>query len=162
MNENNNSTKIIKSEKPLYDGLRLVMFNNYQREGKNDPDFSGWIENIDRNLINEGLKKIVTFVFWKNDIKHLKGIFKPADGYLTVSRWLPVALCDFKTVLNIEQALNGGNNTPSIKGTIVLMDGHTYNLALWYHEPTENKKSYYNGKLLIQKNNIFIVDQNII
>ena len=150
MNEN---TKIMKSAEPLYDGLRLVMFNNDQREGKRDPDFSGWIENIDQNLINEGLKKISTFVFWKNDIKHLKGIFKPA--YLT-------ALCDFKTVLNISQALNGGNNTPSIKGTILLMDGHTYNLTLWYNEATENKKSYYNGKLEIQKNNIFIVDENII
>ena len=156
MNEN---TKIMKSEKPLYDGFKVVMFNNNQREGKRDPDFSGWIENIDQNLINERLKKISTFVFWKNDIKHLKGIFKPADGYLTV---LPVALCDFKTVLNISQALNGGNNTPSIKGTILLMDGYTYNLALWYNEPTENKKPYYNGKLEIQKNNIFIVDENII
>ena len=159
MNEN---TKIIKSAEPLYNGLRVVMFKKYQREGKRDPDFSGWIENIDSNLINEGLKKIVTFVFWKNDIKHLKGIFKPADAYLTVSRWLPVALCDFKTILNISQPLNGGNNTPSIKGTILLMDGHTYNLALWYNEARENKKSYYNGKLEIQKNNIFIVDENII
>jgi hypothetical protein len=153
MNENNNSTKIMKSEEPLYDGLRLVMFNNDQREGKRDPDFSGWIENIDQNLINEGLKKISTFVFWKNDIKHLKGIFKPANEYLTVSRFLTVPLCDFKTVLNISQALAGGNNTPSIKGTILLMDGYTYNLALWYNEATENKKSYYNGKLDILKEN---------
>lgn len=162
MNENNNNEKIIKSTEPLYDGFRVVMFNNEKREGKKDPDFSGWIENIDENLINEGLKKISTFVFWKNDIKHLKGIFKAADGYLTVSKWLPVALCDFKTVLNISQALNGGNNMPSIKGTILLMDGYTYNLALWFNEATENKKAYYNGKLEIQKNNIFIVDQNII
>lgn len=143
MNENNNSLPIIKSEQPLYDGFKVVMFKNDKREGKRDPDFSGWIENIDTNLINEGLKKIVTFVFWKNDIKHLKGIFK----------WLPVAQCDFKTILNISQALNGGNNTPSIKGTILLMDGHTYNLALWYNEATENKKAYYNGKLDILKEN---------
>ena len=146
MNENNKSIQIIKSEENLYNGLRVVMFNNDQREGKRDPDFSGWIENIDQNLINEGLKKLIKFVFWKKDIKHYNGIF---------SR-------DFKTVLNIAQALNGGNNTPSIKGTILLMDGHTYNLALWFTEATENKKSYYNGKLEIQKNNIFIVDQNII
>ena len=151
MNEN---TKIIKSEEPLYDGLRVVMFNNDQREGKRDPDFSGWIENIDPVIIDEGLKKLSNFVFWKKDIKHLNGIFSPAKGYM--------ALCDFKTILNISQALNGGNNTPSIKGTILLMDGHTYNLALWFTEATENKKAYYNGKLEIQKNNIFIVDQNII
>ena len=142
MNEN---TKIIKSAEPLYDGLRVVMFNNDRREGKRDPDFSGWIEKFDPVIINEGLKKISNFVFWKKDIKHLNGIFSPANGY--------VALCDFKTILNISQALNGGNNTPSIKGTILLMDGYNYNLALWYNEATENKKSYYNGKLDILKEN---------
>ena len=62
MNEN---TKIIKSEEPLYDGLRVVMFNNDQREGKRDPDFSGWIENIDPVIIDEGLKKLSNFVFLK-------------------------------------------------------------------------------------------------
>ena len=142
MNEN---TKIIKSAEPLYDGLRVVMFNNDRREGKRDPDFSGWIEKFDPVIINESLKKISNFVFWKKDIKHLNGIFSPANGY--------VALCDFKTILNISQALNGGNNTPSIKGTILLMDGYNYNLALWYNEATENKKSYYNGKLDILKEN---------
>ena len=158
MNENNNSAPIHKSTEPLYDGFRVVMFNNEKREGKKDPDFSGWIENIDPVLINEGLKKISTFIFWKKDIKHLNGIFKKADGYLTVDRWLPVAICDFKTTLNIFQALNGGDNTPSIKGSIILMDGYIYNLALWYNEATENKKSYYNGKLEIPKSNIFLVD----
>jgi len=150
MNENNNSTKIMKSEEPLFNGLRVVMFNNEKREGKKDPDFSGWIENIDPVSIDKGKKKLSNFVFWKKDIKHLNGIFTPAKGY--------VALCDFKTTLNIAQALKGDNNTPSIKGTILLMDGHTYNLALWYNEATENKKSYYNGKLEIPKSNIFLVD----
>ncbi len=69
-----------------------------------------------------------------------------------------MTLYNFKTTLNISQALKGDNNTPSIKGTILLMDGHTYNLALWYNEASENKKSYYNGKLEIPKSNIFIVD----
>ena len=154
MNENNNSAPIHKSTEPLYDGLKVVMFNNEKREGKKDPDFSGWIENIDPILIDGGFKKLSKFVFWKKDIKHLNGIFSPADGYMTIYV--------FKTTLNISQALKGDNNTPSIKGTILLMDGHTYNLALWYNEASENKKSYYNGKLEIPKSNIFIVDENII
>ena len=154
MNENSNSVPIYRNLEPLFDRFKVVMFNNEKMEGKKDPDFSGWIENNDPILIDRGFKKLSKFVFWKKDIKHLNGIFSPADGYM--------AICDFKTTLNISQALNGGDNTPSIKGTILLMDGYTYNLALWYNEPTENKKSYYNGKLEIQKNNIFIVDQNII